>query len=69
MKRSHHGGVRVNGEAVPGHFVTYRDAANQDGEVFAVTAKTDSSAVYSLRSTETGQSSSSDLRQHGWMFV
>jgi hypothetical protein len=32
-------GVKVDGTASVGHFVTYFDRANQTGEVFAVTAK------------------------------
>lgn len=64
--------LRVNGTAEVGHFVTYFDMANQTGEVFAVTAATvngNLDFVYSLRSTETGAASASDLRQHGWTFV
>jgi hypothetical protein len=62
-------GVKVDGTASVGHFVTYFDRANQTGEVFAVTAKVLPDNVYALRSTETGAAHSSDLRQPGWTFV
>lgn len=60
---------RVKGEAKTGEYVSYSDMANLPKTVLVAGTHTNRWGTEYLLANEHGSISTSDLRQHGWVFV
>lgn len=60
---------RVNGEAKTGEYVSYSDMANHPKTVRVAGTHTNRWGTDYLLANERGAITTSDLRQHGWVFV